>query len=67
MNDDNKSIIVYGENEDSLDSSYIKDFAPFTDLRSMQSIEKDTGFEDRLLEDSFTRILEVDEEYLGSN
>jgi hypothetical protein len=36
-NEDTRSIIVFGENENSIDSSCIEDFAPFNDIKSIQS------------------------------
>ena len=50
---DSRSIIVFGEAETSMEASCLEELA---DLKSLRSIEDDFG-----------RILEVDEEYIGSN
>ena len=66
--EDSKSIIVYGGNDFSMNNSCIEDFEQFADLKSQLSIDNKNAPNDDIAEEvSFTRILEVDEEYYGSN
>ena len=66
--EDSKSIIVYGGTDFSMNNSCIDDFEQFTDLKSQISIDNKIAPNDDIADDaSFTRILEVDEEYYESN
>jgi hypothetical protein len=58
---------TYFNDEMSLNSSCMEDLANISELKHLNSYDRNFREEDMASVESFTRILEVDEEYIGSN